>query len=79
MQQFVATKTNREERENYVDGFNVGGNAGKATTQRTKATSSKIPQRFVRFLGLSDIFCGLSGFKYLGLSDFLRWFQCGGW
>ena len=62
VQQFAATKTNREEREqNYVDGFNVGGsNEGlpKATTQkiatikqattlRTKATSSRSTLRFV--------------------------------
>ena len=62
VQQFAATKTNREEREqNYVDGFNVGGsNEGlpkattekiatikQATTQRTKATSSRSTQRFV--------------------------------
>ena len=62
VQQFAATKTNREEREqNYVDGFNVGGsNEGlpkattqkiatikQATTQRTKATTSRSTQRFV--------------------------------
>ena len=62
VQQFAATKTNREEREqNYVDGFNVGGsNEGlpkattqkiatikQATTQRTKATSSRSTLRFV--------------------------------
>ena len=62
VQQFAATKTNREEREqNYVDGFNVGGSNGglpkattqriatikQATTQRTKATSSRSTLRFV--------------------------------
>ena len=74
VQQFAATKSNREEREqNYVDGFNVGGsNEGlpkattekiattqkiaitqkietikQATTQRTKATSSRSTLRFV--------------------------------
>ena len=60
VQQFAATKTNREEREqNYVDGFNVGSKEGlpkatqkittikQATTQRTKATSSRSTLRFV--------------------------------
>ena len=62
VQQFAATKTNREEREqNYVDGFNVGGsNEGlpkattqkiatikQATTQKTKATTSRSTLRFV--------------------------------
>ena len=61
VQQFAATKTNREEREqNYVDGFNVGSKEGlpkattqkiatikQATTQKTKATSSRSTLRFV--------------------------------
>ena len=68
VQQFAATKTNREEREqNYVDGFNVGGSKEglpkattqkiattqriatikQATTQRTKATTSRSNLRFV--------------------------------
>ena len=62
VQQFAATKTNREEREqNYVDGFNVGGSKEglpkattqkiatikQATTQRTKATTSRSTLRFV--------------------------------
>ena len=55
VQQFAATKTNREEREqNYVDGFNVGSKTTQkiatikqATTQRTKPTSSRSILRFV--------------------------------